>query len=164
MAPRLSKSQHEQIRSIILQGFSNEEITEIIPYTPRAARRIRSTYTRFGTTTVPTSRTGPDPKITPTILDTLYHRLAKEPDLDRRKIASFIRDKFNKEVSVTTITRALQTHRITLKVIRRVAEQQKPELRHFYQYRLKMLGCRSYHLVFINESGIDKPSVFRRKG
>src|SRR6185312_7343371 len=39
-----------------------------------------------------------------------------------------------------------------------------PELRHFYQYRLKMLGCRSYHLVFIDESGIDKPCVFRRKG
>lgn len=53
---------------------------------------------------------------------------------------------------------------MTLKVVRRVAEQQKPELRHFYQYRLRMLGCRSYHLVFIDESGIDKPCVFRRKG
>lgn len=27
-----------------------------------------------------------------------------------------------------------------------------------------MLACRSYHLVFIDESGIDRPDMFQRKG
>lgn len=79
-------------------------------------------------------------------------------------MVDFISDEFGEEVSVTSITRALDERRTTLKVMRCVAEQQKPELRHFYQYRLKKLGCRSYHLVFIDESGIDKPCLFRRKG
>ncbi|KAI1839362.1 hypothetical protein JX266_014427 [Neoarthrinium moseri] len=48
-------------------------------------------------------------------------------------------------------------------VMRRVAKQQ-PGLRHFYQYRLKRLGCRSYHMVFRDESGFDNPGVFRKKG
>lgn len=84
--------------------------------------------------------------------------------MDRREMADFIGNRFNEDVSVTSITRALEKDRITLKVMRRVAQQQMPELRHFYQYRLKMLGCRSYHLVFIDESGFDKPCIFRRKG
>ncbi|KAK7985495.1 hypothetical protein PG996_005264 [Apiospora saccharicola] len=47
--------------------------------------------------------------------------------------------------------------------MRRVAQQQKPEVRYFYQYRLKMMAYGSYHLVFIDESGFNKPNMFRRK-
>lgn len=67
MAPRLSKAHHEQILSMILRGYSNENIGESVPCTTRAVRRARSTHSRFGTTTVPSSRTGPDPTITPVI-------------------------------------------------------------------------------------------------
>lgn len=149
---------------MILRGFSNEDIAESIPCTTRAVRRARLTHSRFGTTTVPSSRTSPDPTITPVIRDALCSQLIKEPDMVRREMITFIRDKFGEDVSVTSITRALQANRMTWKTMRRVAQQQRPELRHFYQYRLKMAGCRSYHLVFIDESGIDKPCVFRRKG
>jgi len=65
---------------------------------------------------------------------------------------------------MTTVTRALDKHNMTLKLMRRVAEQQKLELRQFYQYRPKMLGCRSYHLVFIDESGFNKSGMYQRKG
>lgn len=40
MAPRLSTSQHEQILSMTVQEFSNDEIAEFIPCTVRAVRRI----------------------------------------------------------------------------------------------------------------------------
>jgi len=113
---------------------------------------------------MPSRRTGPDPKITPTMQNALRHQLAKDSDMTRREMVDFIRDKFEEDISVANISRTLKKHKMTFKVMRRVAEQQKPELRHFYQYRLKMLGCRSYHLVFIDESGIDKPCMFRRKG
>jgi transposase len=96
--------------------------------------------------------------------DALCHRLAKESDMDQREMVDFISDKFDEEVSVTTIARTLNRRKMTQKVMRRIAEQQKPDLQDFYYYRLKMLGCRSYHLVFIDESGIDRPGTFRRKG
>jgi hypothetical protein len=99
-----------------------------------------------------------------TVQVALCHRLANESDMDRCEMVYFISEKFEEEVSVTSITRALDKHKMTFKVMRRVAEQQMSELRHFYQYRLKTLGCRSYHLVFIDESGFNKLCVFGRKG
>lgn len=94
----------------------------------------------------------------------LCHRLATEPDMDRHEMVDFISKKFDEDVSMTTVTRALDKHNMTLKLMRRVAEQQKLELRQFYQYRPKMLGCRSYHLVFIDESGFNKSGMYQRKG
>jgi len=113
---------------------------------------------------MPSKRTGPDPKITPTMQIALCHRLATEPDMDRHEMVDFISKKFDEDVSMTTVTRALDKHNMTLKLMRRVAEQQKLELRQFYQYRPKMLGCRSYHLVFIDESGFNKSGMYQRKG
>ncbi|KAK7928432.1 hypothetical protein PG985_005430 [Apiospora marii] len=164
MAPRLSKSQHDQMLSMITRGSTNDDIAEAIPCSERAVRRARLTHARYGTTTVPSTRPGPDPKVTPTMEMALCHQIAKEPDMDRREMMGFISKEFEVDVSATSISRALDKRTMTLKVMRRVAQQQKPELRHFYQYRLKMLGCRSYHLVFIDESGFDKPGMFRRKG
>ena len=109
MAPRLSKSQHDQILSMIIRGCENKEISEAIPCTLRAIRRARSSYERFGTTTMPSNRTGPDPKITPSMQMALCRQLAEDPDMDRREMADFIRDKFSVDVP--------------LKVMRRVAEQ-----------------------------------------
>lgn len=164
MAPRLSKAQHEQILSMIIRGFPNKDIANIVPCTSRAIRRIRSTHARFGSTTVPPNRTGPDPKITPVMRDALCHRLASDADMVRREMVTFIREAFGEDVSLSSISRALRASEMTWKTMRRVAQQQKPDLRHFYQYKLKMAGCRSYHLVFIDESGIDRSCVFRRKG
>ena len=113
---------------------------------------------------MPANRTGPDPKITPTMGDALCLRLAKEPDMNLREMADFINEEFDKEVSVTTIFRTLNWRKISYKVMRRVAQQQMPDLQHFYYYRLKMLGCRSYHVVFVDESGISRPGMFQRKG
>jgi hypothetical protein len=132
--------------------------------TARSLRTIRSTFARFGTTILPANRTGPDPKITPTIKNALLHQLAIEPDINQQKMVDLISDKFEKKISVSTIVRALKKRNITHKVIRQITQQQQPNLQHFYYYRLKTLGCRSYHLVFIDEFGIDKPGMFQRKG
>ncbi|KAK6858619.1 hypothetical protein PG995_005183 [Apiospora arundinis] len=83
MAPRLSKSQHERMLSMISRGSANDEIVEAIPCSDRAVRRARLTHARYGTTTVPSTRPGPDPKITPTMEISLCYQLAKEPNMDR---------------------------------------------------------------------------------
>lgn len=84
--------------------------------------------------------------------------------MSQREMADFISKEFSEEVSVTTITRTLNQRKISYKVMRRIAQQQMPDLQHFYYYRLKLLRCRSYHMVFIDESGINRPGMFQHKG
>jgi hypothetical protein len=113
MAPRLPNFKHKQILSMILRGFSNDEIANLIPCTTRAVRRIRESYSRFGRTTAPPSRRSPEPKITPVMRDVPYDRLAQEPDMVRREMVSFFRDTFEEDVSMISVTRALKNTRIT---------------------------------------------------
>lgn len=94
----------------------------------------------------------------------LSHRLAKESEMTQREMINYIREEFGEEVSATTISRTLKKRRTTLKVMRRVAQQQVPDLQHFYYHRLKMMGSRSYHYIFIDESGFDRSGMFRKKG
>ena len=139
MAPRLDKFMRNLILSKIRRGDSSKKIAEDVSspdctVDPRAVRRIRSTYARYGTATKPSKRTGPDRKITPLMPEALLHRLAKEEDMTRREMALFLYNEYGVDISQTTITRAMQSQHITWKIMRRVALQQRPELRHFFQY------------------------------
>jgi transposase len=77
---------------------------------------------------------------------------------------AFLRKTYQVDVSPGSITRALQSVKWTHKNTRRIARQRRPELRHFYQYRLKRGGYKSYHLIFIDESGLDRSIGVRDKG
>lgn len=79
-------------------------------------------------------------------------------------MAAFVYNKFGVEVSESTVTRTLKAQSWSRKTIRRVANQRNPSLRDFYHYRLKLEQCRSYQLIFINKSGVDKRDGLRRKG
>jgi hypothetical protein len=48
------------------------------------------------------------------------------------------------------------------KKAQKIAKDQNPQLRDFYQYKLSEF--RSYHLVFVVESGYDKRVGSRRPG
>jgi hypothetical protein len=75
---------------------------------------------------------------------------------------SFLRNEFEVEVSPSTITRLLKAVDQSRKAIGRVAEQQDPNLRDLYLYKLS--DCRSYQMIFIDESGCDKRTGHRRYG
>jgi hypothetical protein len=47
---------------------------------------------------------------------------------------------------------------------RRVAAEQNADLQDWYLYNLARLGCRSYHMVYIDKSGFHKTDGLRRKG
>ncbi|KLP02004.1 uncharacterized protein FFB20_15262 [Fusarium fujikuroi] len=164
MAPRLTSEKKDQIRTMLFEGRSISEIAEAIPCSERAVYRTQATIRRFGAATAPTNRAGPDPKITPLMRDILCRELVKEPDMLRREMVTFLRRRFDVDVSPTRITRTLQTLQWTRKNTRRVARQRNPQLRHYYHYRLKLGGYRSYHLVFLDESGLDRSIGVRRKG
>ncbi|KAI9148686.1 hypothetical protein HJFPF1_10727 [Paramyrothecium foliicola] len=164
MAPRLTPEKRDRVCALLLDDVPIKDIAQTIPCTERSVRRIRATVERYGATTTASNRTGPDPKITPLMREALRKRLDKEPHMRRRDMTAFLRRTYHVDVSPATITRALQSAEWTHKNTRRIARQRRPELRHFYQYRLKRGGYKSYHLIFIDESGLDRSIGVRKKG
>jgi hypothetical protein len=71
----------------------------------------------------------------------------------------FLYETFGLEVYSTIISRTLKTERWTRKTNGRVAKQRNHNLRELYLYKLS--DCRSYQLVFIDESGCNKRSGYR---
>lgn len=74
----------------------------------------------------------------------------------------FLWDEFDVLVTAHSISRALASAGWSKKTARRVALERNPDLRDFYLYNLS--AFRSYHLVYIDESGCDKLPGFRRTG
>ncbi|KAH8878734.1 hypothetical protein GQ53DRAFT_857619 [Thozetella sp. PMI_491] len=124
---------------MITHGFTKDKIAKAVPYTFRIVRRALSRYMRYRTTKMSPKHTGTVPKKTPTIQTTLCHRLATKSDIGQGKIVNFITNKFREEVSVNSILRPLDKHNIALKIMRRVAKQQRPALQYFYEYWLRTL-------------------------
>ncbi|KAK4446491.1 hypothetical protein QBC34DRAFT_148344 [Podospora aff. communis PSN243] len=98
MAPRLSSAQRTRIHSLILRRLANCEIADIVRCTERAVRRIRARLDRFGATTAPANRAGPDPKMTPVIRNALFEQLTQRPVMLRREMAAFVYNRFGVEV------------------------------------------------------------------
>jgi Winged helix-turn helix len=65
----------------------------------------------------------------------------------------FLYDEFDVLVTTSSISRALALAGWSKKAARRVAKERNADLRDFYLYNL--LVFRSYHLVYIDESGSD---------
>ncbi len=162
MAPQLAPSQREQIHGILLRQLPNNEIAETVGYSERAVRKIRSRLQRYRTTTSPSNRVGRHRKITPLMRDALFEQLAKRPDMFRYEMIHFLHDRFGLEVSFTATSRMLKTEGWLRKTNRCITKQQNLDLRELYLYKLS--DCRSYQLVFINESGYDKRSGHQCQG
>jgi hypothetical protein len=103
-----------------------------------------------------------DRSITPPMLSALLDRLIKKPNMHQDEMAVFLFDEFDVLVTTQSISRALAAAKWSKKVARRVATEQNADLRDFYQYNLS--AFRSYHLVYIDESGCDRRVGFRRTG
>ena len=76
----------------------------------------------------------------------------------------FVLDEFNAHVTPSSIGRALKSRGWTKKTIRRIAKGRNADLRDLYMHNSWDSGFRSYHYVFVDESGCDKRSGFRRMG
>lgn len=116
----------------------------------------------FGDVRAPLTPGGRPRSITPLILEALCDYLLEKPDLYLDEMAEFLYDEFDVVVSTCTISRALRSHGWTKKVARRIAQEKNADLRDHYLCQL--FDFRSYHLVYIDESGCDKRAGFRRIG
>ncbi|CZS75078.1 unnamed protein product [Fusarium graminearum] len=162
MAPRLSDADHEMMEAMIQRGETTKQIAQAIPCDPRTVRKAKARYRLFESTKAPPNRVGRYKKVTPYKRDALLDRLAGHPTTDRSEMVTFLRDEFEDEVSLSTISRLLKDARWTRKNCHRVARQRNPELRDLYLYKLSKY--KSYQMIFIDESGADRRVGYRNKG
>ncbi|KAK8036601.1 hypothetical protein PG991_001738 [Apiospora marii] len=162
MAPNLAEFQHNQIRDMIEGGCKTDTIVETVRCSPRAVQRIRSKLRCFGTTRAPPNGVGRRRIITPPMLKALLDHLVEKPETYQDEMAVYLFDEFDVEVTVPCISRALASAGWSKKVSRRVAQERNKDLRDFYLHRLS--AFRSYHLVYVDESGCDSRIGFRRTG
>lgn len=163
MAPRLASSQLVMIRDMISsRSLTTSQIAEAAGCSKRSIITISTNLRLFGDVRAPLISGGRPRLITPLILEALCDHLLEKPDLYLDEMSEFLYDEFEVLVSTYTISRALQSHGWSKKVARRIARERNADLRDHYLYQLSEF--RSYHLVYVDESGCDKRAGFRRTG
>jgi hypothetical protein len=92
----------------------------------------------------------------------MFERLIEKPELYQDEMVVFLYNEFDVLVTTSSISRALASAGWSKKAARRVAKEQNADLRDFYLHNLSEF--RSYHLVYIDESGCDNRIGIRRTG
>jgi transposase len=163
MAPNLAKSQHDLIRDMILSNsLKNADMESVAGCSRRSIAAIRSNIRCFGTTKAPLNHIGRHRSINASMTKALRECLARKPDIYQDEMVAFLQNKFGRLVTTSSISRALASIGWSKKVTQRVAKQRNADLRDFYLHRLS--DFRSYHLVYIDESGCDRRAGCRRTG
>jgi transposase len=163
MAPRLAASRHQMIGDMILSGtLKQTEIAAAARCSERGIQRIARNLRHFGKTKAPSNGVGRRRRITPQMLDALREHLLEKPGLFQDEMVIFLYDEFSVLVTIPNISRALKSIGWSKKVTRHIAKEQNSDLRDYYLHSLSEF--RSYHLVYVDESGCDKRIGFRRTG
>ena len=163
MAPNLAASQRDMIRDMIVtEMLTAAQIADAASCSVGAIKYIRSNLRCFGTVRAPYNGGGRPRSITPPMLEALREHLLEKPDRYLDELVVFLWDEFEATVTASTISRALKAAGWSKKACRRVASGRNAGLRDFYLHNLS--SFRSYHLVYVDESGCDKRIGFRRTG
>lgn len=128
----------------------------------RGIQRIARNLRHFGTTKAPSNGAGRRRRITPQMLNTLCEHLLVKSWLHQDEMAVFLYDEFGILVKTYDISRAFKSIKWSKKVARQVAKERNPDLRDLCLYNLSEF--RSYHSVYIDESGCDQRIGNRRTG
>jgi hypothetical protein len=153
MAPNLAVSQRRMIHDMILSNeLKAAQMADAAGCSVRAVKYIRSNLRAFGSVEAPWNGGGRPRSITPVMLEALREHLVEKPDRYLDKMAVFLLDEFG----------MLKSAGWSKTACRRVASGRNADLRDYYLHSLS--SFRSYHLVYIDESGCDKRIGFRRTG
>lgn len=163
MAPNLAASQHNQIRDMILSKLlTDTQMADVAGCSTRSIRAIRSNLRCFGSTKAPSNGVGRPRCLTPPMRQALREYLLDKPNRYLDELANLLQDAFNIQVTTVSISRTLTLIGWSRKSIHRVARQRNADLQDLYLHNLS--AFRSYHLIYIDESGCDKRNGFRRTG
>lgn len=163
MAPRLPPPALDFIRDMIKSGsLTTSQMAEAAECSERTIKNIRKNLRQFGNVHAPANRAGRRRSITPPMLEALCDHLLEKPGLYLDEMAVFLWDEFQTLATPSSVKMALATKGWSKKTTRKKAKEQNADLRDFYLYNLSEF--KSYHLVYIDESGCDKRVGFRRTG
>ena len=140
--------------------YDNWQITDISQIadaagcSERSITTIRSNPRLYGTVRASSNGAGRCRNITPFMLRAICNHLREYPGLYLDEMVTFLQDKFHLIVTPCSISRAFVSVGWLKKVIKHIARMRNADLRDFYLYNLS--AFRSYHLVYVDESGCDK--------
>jgi len=151
------------IRHMIVAGsLTNYQIAEVAGCSSRNISAMRRKLRCFGSTHAPHNGGRRRRSIEPMMCDAICQYLLEKPNLYRDELVVFLWDEFERLVTPTIVGRTLKSSGWSKKMARRVAKEQNADLRDFYLHNISSL--RSYHLVYVDESGCDTRVGFRRTG
>jgi transposase len=163
MAPNLAISQRQMVHNVILSNeLTAARMADAAGCSIRAVKYIRSNLRAFGSVKAPWSGGGRPRSVTPPMLEALREHLVEKPDRYLDEMAVFLLDEFGTLVPTSTISRTLKSAGWSKKACRRVASGRNADLRDYYLHNLS--SFRSYHLVYVDESGCDERIGSRRTG
>ena len=163
MAPNLKPPQLELIHHMIQsKSLMTSQMAHVADCSKKSIIHIRSNLQVFGNVRTPRNGVGRPRSITPRMMEALCEHLLEKPTLYQDEMALFLWDEFGKHVTIQSISRALASVGWSKKAARQIAKERNADLRDFYLHNLSTF--RSYHLVFVDESGCDKRAGFRRTG
>lgn len=163
MAPNLAASQHGLIRDMIIsRSLTTARMADVAGCSTRSIKAIRSNLRYFGNTRAPSNGCGRRRSVTPPMLDALCEHLIERPDQYLDEMMVFLWDEFEVLLTTSSISPTLASTGWSKKAARRVAREKNPDLRDFYLHNLS--AFRSYHLIYVDESGYDRRVGFRRTG
>jgi transposase len=147
---------------MIVRKQHPDKIAEAASCSKRGVYRIKEKLRRFGTTSLLSSRAGRPRSIPPEILDTLCEHLLDHPELYHHEMVDFLLERFQLDVTVSSVRRALISRGWSKKKIGRIAKARNADLRDLYSHNTSHI--RSWQYVFVDESGCDKRIGQRRTG
>ena len=162
MAPQLELAQRSLVKTLLINRFPSRVIAKNARCSVRAVQRIRLEH---DTAMMPTPKKSPRGRrscITSAMQEALCEALTERPDMYRSDMVDFLREKFGRKVSERSIGRMFRSVGWTRTKMRRIAQQRDDDRRD--QYLHDISEYKSYHFVFIDESGCDGRDVFRRWG
>ncbi|KAF2177471.1 hypothetical protein K469DRAFT_807677, partial [Zopfia rhizophila CBS 207.26] len=140
-----------------------EAITNVTKASSATVYRIRLSLDLFGTPYAPrTVRQGRPARLTRFHEDELLNYLEYTPTAQLDEMQNFLLDKHEISCSISTIYRVLQRRNWSRKKTQRRAAERDNELRVAWQARL--VTWEVYMLVFVDESGANERTGYRRYG
>jgi transposase len=162
MAPQLDDAQRILIKTLLTQGFDTLLIASNVPCTMRTVQRIRIERQQSNMPVQRTTRVGRRSYMTTSMQEALCNMLTKQPYMYQCEMADFLYRNFRRTISERSISRTLRSIGWTRKTIRRIAQQRDADLRDHYLHRIAQY--KSYQLIFVDESGCDRRTGYRRWG
>jgi transposase len=163
MAPNLPTWKREFIHDMILsESLTTSQMAYAAECSERSITTIRSNLQLFGSTRAPRNPAGRRSSITPLMLKALCEHLFEKPGLYLDEMVVFLWDEFEVLATKSSISRALSSEGWSKKTTQQRARERNADLRDSYFHSIA--DFRSYHLVFVDESGCDKRIGFRRMG